>query len=349
MATMDLQKIHNHILLRINKELSGYVTHGEIDQALDYAQMVYFNRLFGSPNTYQPGRTVATPGYGVTQKVHDDLAPFKKVVLFNNESLSALNNYGTAPNGVAVLPSDYIHMIALYVGTSAYSTVTTLAFDSGSQNFTPPIIAGTLYKIIIKNEDGNPYDGNINATYNGATLADGTVSEVIFYASASQATLAVTADPGGTITLQKLSYPATWSLVDFLSEDQWANRISSKLLSPVASEPICKMLTKGGELEGIAADGSVTVLTFADNVFVQLWPRIGYHLECVYLRRPATPNYVFTTSGRTETYNAGASTQLEWNDQALTVIMELAINILAENLQDQSLAQHTETKNQQPR
>lgn len=346
---MDLQKIHNHILLRINKELSGYVTHGEIDQALDYAQMVYFNRLFGSPNTYQPGRTVATPGYGVTQKVHDDLAPFKELVLFNSEDISALNNFGTAPNGVAVLPSDYIHMVALYVGTSAFTTVSTEAFVSGSQNFTPPIIAGNLYKITIVNEDDLTYDGNINVAYNGVELADGTVSEIIFYATASQATLAVTGDPGGTLTIQKLSYPASWAVVDFLSEDQWANRISSKLLTPSATEPIAKILTKGGEVEGIAADGILEVLTFADNVFVQLWPRQGYNLECIYLRRPATPNYVFTTSGRTETYNAGSSTQMEWNDQALTVIMELAINILAENLQDQSLAQHTEIKNQQPR
>jgi len=346
---MDLQKIHKHILLRINKEMSGYVTHGEIDQALDFAQMAYFNRLFGSPTTYQPGRAVSVVGYGATQKIHDDLAPFKKVILFNSESTSAINNYGTSPIGVAVIPSDYIHMIALYVGASSYTTVTTEAFVSGSQNFTPAIIAGNLYKITIVDEDGLTYSGNINVAYNGVELADGTVSEIIFHASASQATLAVTGDPGGTITIQKLSYPAAWSLVEFLSEDQWANRISSKLLAPIATEPIAKILTKGGEIEGIAADGSMDVLTFADNVFVQIWPRQGYNLECVYLRRPATPNYSFTTSGRTETYSAGSSTQMEWNDQALTVIMELATNIIAENLQDQSLTQHTETKNQQPR
>lgn len=347
---MDLNRIHDHVLLRINKDQSGYVTHEEIDQALDYAQMVYFNRLFGSPTTYQPGRYVSTPGYGVTQKVHDDLAPFKETIIFNDQSTSILNNRGTAPNGVAVMPSDYLHMIAMYVGDSAFSLVETLAFDAGSQNLNPTVVAGMVYKIVIVNEDGNAYDGNINLEYAGTQIADGTISEVTFIPGTSYGTLSVTGDPGGTITVYKTTYPSSWSVVEFLSEDQWAHRISSKLLAPSATEPIAKVLTKGGEVEGIDVNNSnaATTITF-DNVLVQLWPRQGYDLECVYLRRPAAPNYVFTSSGRTVTYDANASTQMEWNDQALTVIMELAINILAENLQDQSLAQHTEVKNQQPR
>lgn len=346
---MDLQTIHNHILLRINKDQSGYVSHAEIDKALDFYQMVYFNKLFGSPNTYQPGRHVATPGYGTTQKIHDDLAPFKKVVIYNDEPLTAVNHFGTSPSGISVMPTDYLHMLAMYIGTSDYTQVEQLSFDAGTVQLNPSIIEGGAYKLVIFNEDGDAFDGNLNLAYDGDEIADGTVTQVIFYADASYADLDVTSDIAGSITVYKKEYPSSFGKVEFLSEDQWAHRISSKLLTPSSSEPIAKVLGKNGNIEGEDADGNATVISFTNNVLIQLWPKEGYDIECVYLRRPTAPNYSYTTSGRTETYSAANSTQMEWNDQALTVIMEGAINILAQNLQDQMLDRHTEIKNQQPR
>lgn len=346
---MDLKVIHDHILLRVNKDQSGYLSHEDIDKSLDLAQMVRFNGLFGSPITYQPGHQVATPSYGATQKVHDDLAPFKEVIYFNEEKLSSVNNRGTDPSGVAVMPTDYLHMIAMYLGTAEYSLLTTEAFDAGTSSKNTNILAGQLVKLTILNEDGLAFDGNINLEYNNVEIADGTITEVIFYADTSSASIDIVSDVGGTIKIYVLSEPDTWSVVEFLSEDQWANRISSKLLPPIATEPIAKVMTKDGSIATTDANGDPIVLNFTDNVLIQLWPKAGYNLECVYLRRPAAPNYSYTTSGRVDTYSAGNSTQMEWNDQAVTVIIDLACNMLAQNLQDQALDRHTEIKNQQPR
>lgn len=347
---MDLKEIHDHILLRANKDQSGYFTHDEIDQALDYAQMAYFNRLFGSPATYQPGRHVATPGYGTTQKIHDDLSPFKTVIKYNNEKITATNARGTSPGGVAVMPTNYLHMVAMYIGTAAYTLIDTYPFTAGTDTINTDFIEGRVIKLVLFNDDGaTAFDGNIAIDYGSTTIADDPNTDVIFLVPTTAQNLVTTSDQDGVIKAYELSHPTSWTAVEFLSEDQWANRVSSKLLTPSATEPIAKVLQRGGYVESTDGNGDAVALTYSNQTQIQLWPRQGYNLECVYLRRPAAPNYVFTTSGRAEVYNAGSSTQMEWNDQALTVIIELALNILAQNIQDQELERHTEVKNQQPR
>lgn len=44
-----------------------------------------------------------------------------------------------------------------------------------------------------------------------------------------------------------------------------------------------------------------------------------------YLRRPATPELVVTVSGRTQTYDSAASTQLEWNEVYVNNIIAKAL------------------------
>lgn len=350
---MTIQEIHNHILLRINKDQTGYASHEEIDRALDYAQMVYFNRLFGSPATYQAGRHVSTPGYGVTQKIHDDLLPFKAAVAFNNQSYTALNVRGSGPKGQLVLPSNYIHAIALYrAGTPSWETVTTHTLVGGIQTFATTLKAGRAYRLTITGTDGEIYDGSISIQYGSTFLvAYGVLSSqyIIFapvtasqsFTVSSELYAVIPGNPAGYILVESQSEEEDWEPVEFLSEDQWAERISSKLITPSSTDPICKMAQNGGTVNDIAIADTIAT--------IQLFPRQGYNLEFVYLKRPATPLFSYTVANRVVTYSSGNSVQMEWKDQALTVIMELAINILAQNLQDQPLEQHTEIKNQQPR
>lgn len=99
---MTIQEIHNFILLLLNKHSAGYVTPEEIDDALDRAQMWYFNKLVGNIEEYQPGRPIPRVAYGMTSTIHDHLAPFKE------NSTTASNS-----SGVLSLPSDYMHLIAI--------------------------------------------------------------------------------------------------------------------------------------------------------------------------------------------------------------------------------------------
>jgi len=99
---MTIQEIHEFILLLLNKHNTGYVTPEEIDSVLDRAQMWYFNKLVGHVEEYQPGRPIPRVAYGMTSAVHDHLSPFKA------QSTSASNS-----SGVATLPSDYMHIIAV--------------------------------------------------------------------------------------------------------------------------------------------------------------------------------------------------------------------------------------------
>jgi hypothetical protein len=99
---MTIQEIHNFVLLLLNKHNTGYAAPSEIDDALDRAQMWYFNRVYGNIEEYQPGRPVPRVAYGMTSAVHDHLAPFKA------QSTSDSNS-----SGVVSLPSDYMHVIAI--------------------------------------------------------------------------------------------------------------------------------------------------------------------------------------------------------------------------------------------
>lgn len=139
----SIQTVHNRIKAQLEKENLGYLSPEEIDEALDRAQLAEFHDLFGNPQEYQPGRPVPRKAYGMTQKIHDDLTPFKKVLMFNGSNFAGISNntVGTGPNGVLVLPANYLHTTAL-VGAEAgvyYETLSEneLADRLGSAIFPP--------------------------------------------------------------------------------------------------------------------------------------------------------------------------------------------------------------------
>lgn len=99
---MTIQEIHDFILLLLNKHNTGYSTPSEIDDALDRAQMWYFNRLYGNVEEYQPGRPVPRVAYGMTSAIHDHLSPFKATSTSNSSS-----------GGVVTMPTDYMHVISI--------------------------------------------------------------------------------------------------------------------------------------------------------------------------------------------------------------------------------------------
>jgi hypothetical protein len=103
---MNIKDVHDRIRLLLDKSQVGFVSPSEIDHALDMAQLDLFNELYGNARQYQPGRSVPPIHYGATQKINDSLSPFKEVLNLEEADTT---------NGVISLPSDYLHVIGIYL------------------------------------------------------------------------------------------------------------------------------------------------------------------------------------------------------------------------------------------
>ena len=121
---MNINDVHNVILFYLNKAQQGFVTHQEIDEVLDRAQMTLFDQYHTNPKM-----AVNTPveTYGSSQRIDDALSPFKQKYTFNGAA---------TPSGVITLPANYQHLIGLYtsvynstLGRNVYSAVQVLAED----------------------------------------------------------------------------------------------------------------------------------------------------------------------------------------------------------------------------
>lgn len=121
---MNINDIHNTILFILDKEQDGFVTHGEIDDMLDRAQLVLFNQYFNNPKI---PASAQPQSYTQNQRVHDSLSAFKQRATFVN---------GDTPSGVLTLPVDFMNLLSLYttvynntLARNVYSAVQILAED----------------------------------------------------------------------------------------------------------------------------------------------------------------------------------------------------------------------------
>lgn len=113
--------------------------------------------------------------------------------------------------------------------------------------------------------------------------------------------------------------------VKIVSEDEIGIRLSSVLRAPSATRPIAII---GGRSQ---QNG------FSTTSRIQLFPELGQSGKLFYLKRPAAPELKGTILGRQFTYDPAGSTQLEWNDTAVDRLIERAIAILGENMQEDKL------------
>ena len=66
-----------------------------------------------------------------------------------------------------------------------------------------------------------------------------------------------------------------------------------------------------------------------------------------YLRRPLTPVFGYTQSGRTITYDSSTSVQLEWNELYINNILAKSLRYAGVNMNEQGVAQFAEAYNQE--
>ena len=137
---MTIKEIHDYIVFILNKETTGYVSHNDIDTAIDRGQMSKFMELYGNPKQYQPGRPIPPIAYGQTQKISDDLRFFKRREQFTSTSAGIIEFTNL---------TEYLHLLGVYVVGTLNNTpnntyvVTdgTVAYSAGtsSRTFAKPV------------------------------------------------------------------------------------------------------------------------------------------------------------------------------------------------------------------
>lgn len=140
---MTIKEIHDYIVFILNKETTGYISHDDIDAAIDRGQMSKFMELYSNPKQHQPGRPIPPVVYGQTQKISDDLRFFKhrKQFTTNSNGILDLGNFTNSGGGYN---PEYLHLLGLYVvgtlnnTTNNTYTITdgTIAFATGTANRT---------------------------------------------------------------------------------------------------------------------------------------------------------------------------------------------------------------------
>lgn len=136
---MDIKVVHDIILFYLNKAQNGYVTHEEIDEVLDKAQLVLFNQYHTNPKL--PSQAQAAL-YGESQRIDDALSTFKAKYTFTPVS---------SPSGIITLPSNYLHLLSLYttvynsqLGRNIYSAVQVLSEEELIERLESQVIPVSL-------------------------------------------------------------------------------------------------------------------------------------------------------------------------------------------------------------
>lgn len=145
---MDINDIHRVILFILDKEQNGFVSHGEIDDQLDRAQMILFNSYFNNPKLPASAQPQV---YSENQRIHDSLSPFKDKYTFTNVD---------TPSGVLQLPQNFMHLLGMYttvfsnqLGRNIYSAVQVLNEEEIIQRLESQVIpVGTDDPICIMNK-----------------------------------------------------------------------------------------------------------------------------------------------------------------------------------------------------
>lgn len=153
---MNLQEILDHINSRTNKDQSGNTYRiDRYNTDLRGASDEMFSWLYGLPQQYRPGMPLPMVGYEITQLITDNLRGLKV-----NMGGPEINDPGPLlvnSDGVAVIPSDYVHHgsmnygRALACGNVTYPPIEVLADDEWSAVINSPLRMNRLDKYPICN------------------------------------------------------------------------------------------------------------------------------------------------------------------------------------------------------
>lgn len=115
--------------------------------------------------------------------------------------------------------------------------------------------------------------------------------------------------------------------VEVVNADELAERLGSQLKPVTSNKPIAHFI--GVENK---------------RTRIQLFPSKPAVGQVWYLKRPNKPEFKYTQSGRTVTYNPDTSVQLEWGEVETNAVIYQALQLLGVNLSDEQMVQYTQLK-----
>lgn len=118
---------------------------------------------------------------------------------------------------------------------------------------------------------------------------------------------------------------STVNRIDFVNEDELPFALTSQLRAVTTGYPIAVDTSTG----------------------FSIYPQSQQTGAYFYLRRPATPVYGYTQSGRVITYDSSTSTQLEWNELYINHILAKALKYAGINMNEDGVYQYAEQFNQE--
>lgn len=127
---MTIKETHDLLLFELNKNEYGYISHAEIDDVLDRAQMEEFKFLLGDEREFSAGNAIGRTSFGISQSLNNALNPFIKTLDYINQEYDGSNS-GTALSSVnqsdpayLILPSDWLYTLEwVTVGGSRFETI----------------------------------------------------------------------------------------------------------------------------------------------------------------------------------------------------------------------------------
>jgi len=258
------------------------------------------------------------PKYATSQIVKDCLSPFRvKYDFAQSETPSGLINIPLfnistrfRADSVGSVNNLYFNNgIANYlsVGDVIFITSSTVV-NSGS--FTVDVIVDAYHIEVVEYVETTTTYVNaniVNTSYVGQTNFLDLLSSTIYYP-----------DNGGTHY-----YPVKMS-----NEDEIANRLNSQIDPVDVTAPVGEIISVGQ---------------------IQLYPKVNtYDGNVVYMRRPLKPVYAYSVvGGRVIQYDSVNSTELEWRESDITMVLLKGLSSIGINLSDQEVASFAEVKSQE--
>lgn len=152
--------------------------------------------------------------------------------------------------------------------------------------------------------------------------------------------------PAGVVTLPTgIAFPSPLNYARLLSAraisyDNKRMQVIYRDIEMINDDAIPQRLSS--QLKPVTIDWPVA--SSKGNGVFQLYPQIPNTAIFSYLSLPVKPRYAYNQTGRVITYDAGVSTQLQWNESYFTKIIEKAIVYLGLNLGDANLVQFMNQK-----
>lgn len=115
----------------------------------------------------------------------------------------------------------------------------------------------------------------------------------------------------------------TYTSFDIVNDDELPIRLSSQLIPITETSRIGQWVGKGK---------------------IQLWPKTPASGFTTYLKTPDAPHYSYSVLGREIVYNAGDSTQLEWDENnIMNVVIPRALSILGVAIESDNIVKYMES------